>query len=570
MRADRSRHSGVIAFALAGVAACDRISSLTSGQLPVEWDCPAIDCATLESSATCASGVCSLPSSEANTVVALRLPANSNVSPGAFVLAQPVLAASGRVSVSLPTRYGSEQGIVVSRDAAAALGWSPAADVAVPAAIHLDPLVGGRFALSSLLPRPLVAQSLETWEQTLASSPLRAPDGGPAVTAHAVVFQGSYARSLAPLPPFDETLPPFVDTLVVPGGNYMHPVNVGTLTTVSLPFVELPTRGAGWTLALVDARGVRRSSVVRAKSLAGPVSFRVATAPAAELLALDLVIEPGDVGVTAPRLVIPTPSALSRISYPLLPPTSRATFKVVLPSGDAAANAFIALQLEGFEPVSGDPYGVFAAYARGDSELRTDQTGVVVATVPFGALTAVARTVSEARLSATRELPLFFNRETASVTLKPDAPRSIDGTCAFAGGKRIAGASVEARAIDEGAAATRFDRVAAVTLDDGSFHLDLPDGAFAFWFHAPAGAPVQDVLLGRDSDGASRLTQVPCRLRAPVRRTLTILDAAPQIGAPIGSAIVETFRFNGIADPVWLGEGVSHPDGRTIILEAPP
>jgi hypothetical protein len=51
---------------------------------------------------------------------------------------------------------------------------------------------------------------------------------------------------------------------------------------------------------------------------------------------------------------------------------------------------------------------------------------------------------------------------------------------------------------------------------------------------------------------------------------LTILDAAPQIGAPIGSAIVETFRFNGIADPVWLGEGVSHPDGRTIILEAPP
>ncbi len=558
-------------FGLLGcaVSSCSPVASSTS-VVVTDWDCPLMECTTLESSATCTGGVCSNALSDANVVVAVRLPANSNASPGAFVLSAPSVLASCKECVSLPAPpYSTEQGLLVARELATKLGWDTGTDVVVPADIRIDALIAGRFPLSGALAAPLAITPLERWATSLASSPWRGPAGDAAVTSRAVVFQGSYARTLLPAPPFDEVLPPFHDTFLVPGGEPMHGVGTGTLATVLLPHVELGTRRAGWSLYLVDAKGERRSSVARGESFSGPVSLRVVAGADSNPLALDLVVAPGDEGVLSPHLLLPLPSALPRIAYPKLPSTARATFKVLLPDGSPASGASLRLRVDGTDPVSGDADSVFASYAKGMTDLRADAAGVATAVVPLGQLTAVARALDGPLLAATRELLLLFSKETASVTFRPEAPRSIDGVCAFAGGRMVAGATVEARLLDASASPGAFTRVAAVTTADGAFHLDLPGAGFAFWFRGPPGAPMQELLLGRDALDGTQLSQIPCRLRAPVRRSMTILDAAPQIGAPIGAAIVETLRLNGDAAPTWLGEGVSHSDGRVVVYEAP-
>jgi hypothetical protein len=50
---------------------------------------------------------------------------------------------------------------------------------------------------------------------------------------------------------------------------------------------------------------------------------------------------------------------------------------------------------------------------------------------------------------------------------------------------------------------------------------------------------------------------------------LTILDRAPQVASRVPAAIVETLRLRAGAPPLWLGEGISHADGRVTVYEAP-
>ncbi len=157
------------------VSSCSPVASSTS-VVVTDWDCPLMECTTLESSATCTGGVCSNALSDANVVVAVRLPANSNASPGAFVLSAPSVLASCKECVSLPAPpYSTEQGLLVARELATKLGWDTGTDVVVPADIRIDALIAGRFPLSGALAAPLAITPLERWATSLASSPWRGP-----------------------------------------------------------------------------------------------------------------------------------------------------------------------------------------------------------------------------------------------------------------------------------------------------------------------------------------------------------------------------------------------------------
>jgi hypothetical protein len=555
--------------ALAGGVACDPIDRASSWTYTTDWDCPAIACESLDRTSTCSDGVCANVASDVDLRVAVRLPTTSNLAPGAVAIARPTPTADCPGCVSLPTSYLTDHGILVARDVAAQLGWSGAADAVVPASVALEPLVEGRFPLAALLPSPIGAMALERWPRALASTPWRSPNGTEPVLSGAVLFSGTFARTLEPVPPFDAVLPPFSDTIVVPPGEHMHAVGAGRLAVVSLPRLELPGRGTGWTVYLADASGRRRSSRLRVPSIAGPASFRIDTVASPDPFLLDLVVVPGDESLEVPRLVVPAPTALRRIAYPPPGRSSRVSIRVLDAAGAPVVAARVTLLMREIEQPTVNEDGVFASYASATQEIVTGADGTALVSAPYGNYTAYARSLVDGVLSAGTELPFFFARENASITLRAETPRLIEGTCAFVGGKALAGATIEAIAIDERRSPASLARSVVRTDPDGAYRLALPEGAFAFWLHAPPGAPTYDLFLGADAVGGAARTQLPCRLVASARRSLTILDDVSPRGAPVSSAIVETLRLRGAEPPLWLGEAVTYPDGRARTYEAP-
>jgi hypothetical protein len=566
MRTDRVR---ALAVLVVGAAACDPVDRAGSWTYVTEWDCPTVACEALDATSACVRGVCVNPATDADLRVAVRLPTTSNLAPGAVALATPASSATCAGCVALPTSFTSEHGILVARDAAAQLGWSVGADVVVPAIVSVEPLVDGRTPLGAILPNPLAPMALERWSRPLASTPWRSPSGGEPVTARAILFAGTYRRTLEPAPPFDALLPPFTDTIVVPPGEHMHAVGLGSLATVSLARVDLPARAAGWTLYLADASGARRSSRLRAASVAGPVTFRIDAAANPDPFLLDLVVVPGDESLAAPRLVVPAPAALRRIAYPPEGRTSRVTVRVLDALGAPVPSARVTIRMRAIEQPTASEDGVFASYAAASQDVVTGADGTAIVTAPYGNYDAFARALQDSVLSASAELPFFFARESASITLRAETPRLLEGACTFVGGRALAGATVEAVAIDARRSPASLARTSARTGADGSYRLPLPIGAFAFWLHPPPGAPMHDLFLGADAVGGAARTQLPCRLVAPARRLMRIIDAEAPKGAPVSSAIVETLRARGGDAPVWLGEAVSTPEGVAVTYEAP-
>ncbi len=536
------------------------------------WDCPTLACDTLEASAQCTSGVCTNAGEGANRLVVVRLPTNSNKAPGAVLLANPSVSASCPDCISLPEFYATEHALVVARDVAKSFGWPVTGDVSVPCDVTLEPLVLGKYTLSSLLPSPISPVYAEGVHAASASLTWQNPSGAAAAeTARALLFLGKYQRKFIPRFPYDEVLPPFADTAEVPG---VHALGISsvTLETLEVPLIDLPAKPTAgpWRLYLADAQGTRRSSVARGTKFAGPVVFRVRRDAAYPANSLDLIVIPGNESVTSPRLVVPTPAALRRVAYPVLPRTSLLTIRVSLPSGAPASGASVSVLSSSLRQSLLDPDSVFAEYAYGQGEVRADADGVASVRVPYGVLAVVARAKSNAQLSVAKTLDFAVTVPTLAIALTTSARRVVGGTCAFVGGLSLgAGAQVEARALGADVGPPSFRRISSTTAEDGSFELQLPDGAFSFWFHPPQGSPLYELSLGEDKSSALLLASLDCRLRAPVRRSLTILDANPQRGAPIGAALVETFGLRGESSPVWLGESVSHSDGRAVVYEAP-
>jgi hypothetical protein len=568
MRTKRGR-AGLAATALLAGAACDPIDRASSWTYTTDWDCPAIACESLDGASLCVDGVCVNTATDADLRVAVRLPTTSNLAPGAVAIASPSPSPACPDCVSLPTSYTTEHGILVAREVAAQLGWSSGADVVVPAIVSVEPLVDGRFPLGSLSPSPFAPATLERWPRATASTPWRSPTGGEPVTSRGVLFSGTFARTLEPVPPFDSVLPPFADTLVVPPGEHMHAVGAGRLATVALPRLDLPSRDAGWTVYLADAAGVRRSSRLRVTGLGGTASFRIDAAASPDPFLLDLVVVPGDESLEVPRLVVPAPTALRRIAYPPAGRTSRVSVRVLDGSGAPVVGARVTLRMREIEQPTVNEDGVFASYAAATQEVVTDADGTTSVVAPYGNYTAYARSVADGLLAAGAELPFFFARESASITLRVETPRLLEGTCAFVGGKPLVGATIEALAIDDRRSPPSLSRSFVRTAADGGYRLPLPVGAFAFWLRAPEGAPMHDLFLGADAVGGASRTQLACRLVAPARRTMTILDAESPKGARVSSAIVQTIRLRGAEAPLWLGEAVTHPDGRARTYEAP-
>ncbi len=540
----------------------------TTTRLSTDWDCPAVACETFEASASCSAGVCVNEAEDVGVRALVRFPTNTSVAPGMFHLSEIVTTASCMDCVSPPTTYATEQGILVARELGRTLGFAANADVVVPARVTLEPLVDGVYPMNAVLPRPLAETVLERWPREAASNTWRSPSGGVPETSRAAMFEGRYARKLDPEPPFDAQVPPIFDTLALPGGAQMYALGAGQLTTVSIERLVLPARAAGWSVYLVDAKGERRSTRVQVTSNDGPLVLRIDAAQTPDPLLLDLVVAPNDESLAAPRLVVPAPTALRRIAYPDFSGTSRVNVRVVDASGKPVAGAFVSFALRSLDAGSGGDGELFAAYARAEAEITTNAAGVAVLQVPFGTYDAFARSVTDGVLRGTRSLPYSFGSDSASVTFRPVAPRVLAGSCTFVGGKALAGAEIEARSLDLRALPRAVARTSITTDGDGAFRFELPEGAFAFWLHAPAGAPMADQALGSDV-GDARLSQVDCRLRAPARRTLTILDRAPQVASRVPAAIVETLRLRAGAPPLWLGEGISHADGRVTVYEAP-
>jgi hypothetical protein len=568
MGAERARAVAACLLVL-GAAACDPIDRAGSFTYVTDWECPAVDCETLDGTSACASGVCANAANDSDLRVAVRLPTTSNLAPGAIAVAASASTATCPGCVALPTSYTSEHGILVAREAAAQLGWSVGADVVVPATITVEALVDGRTPLGEVLPNALAPMTIDRWSRPLASTPWRSPTGGEPVTARAILFGGTYRRTLDAAPPFDALLPPFADTITVPPGEHMHAVGLASLATVALTRVDLPARAAGWTLYLADATGARRSSILRTSALAGPANFRVDASVSPDPFLLDLLVLPGDESLVAPRLVVPAPTALRRIAYPPQGRSSRVTVRVLDGAGSPVAGARVTLRMRSIEQPAADGDGVFAAYAAASQDVVTGADGTTVVTAPYGNYDAFARSMAGGVLSASAELPFFFARESASITLRTETPRLLEGVCAFVGGKPLALATVEAIAIDDRRSPPSLARSSVRTGTDGSYRIPLPVGAFAFWLHPPPGAPMNDVFLGADAIGGASRTQLPCRLLAPVRRKLQVLDAESPKGAPVSSAIVETMRAPAGQAAVWLGEAVTAPDGRAIAYEAP-
>jgi hypothetical protein len=569
MRVESSRRLRGLAVGSALVLGACSPAAPTAAQAVTDWDCPAIACETLEPSAVCSAGVCVTDASDANVRALVRLPTNTSVAPGMIFLTEPASAADCSGCVSSPTAYTTEQGILLAREAARALGFAASAEIVVPARVTLEPLVEGAFAMNAVLPRPLGLTTLERWARDPSSTPWRAPGGGAPETSRAVLFEGRYARRIDPEPPFDAQVPPVLDTLALPGGAQLYVVAPGQLTSVAIERLVLPFRDAGWSVFLVDAKGDRRSSRARMDAHDGPLALRIDAAQTPDPLLLDLVVAPNDASLAAPRLVVPAPTALRRIAYPAFAGTSRVNVRVVDAAGKPAAGAYVSFALNELEPVPGSEGELFASYARAEAGVTTNASGLATLQVPFGSYDAFARASIDGTLRGTRSLTYSFGSETASATFRPTAPRALTGTCAFVGGKSLAGAEIEARALDERSVPRGVARAFVTTDASGAFRFELPEGAFAFWLHPPAGAPMADQYLGRDASDAARLSQLDCRLRAPARRTLTILDGPPQVGAPVSSALVETLRLRPGAAPLWLGEGIARPDGRVVLYEAP-
>ena len=550
------------------LAACSPAPS--GATLPVtEWDCPAIDCGTLDGTAVCASGVCVNPPTEASVRALVRLPTNTSVAPGVTFVATPLTSIFCEGCVSRPASYTTEQGVVLTVDAARSIGLAAATDVVVPARVTLEPLIDGAYAMNDVLPRPLAPMTLERWPRALTSTSWRGPGGGPPETSRAVLFEGRYARKVDPEAPYDAIVPPILDTLTLPGGVQMVAVGAGQLVPITIEHLELPARAGGWELFLVDAKGARRSTRVSLTSSAGPVTLRIDTAQTPDPLLLDLVVAPTDARIDTPRLVVPAPTALRRIAYPSFAGTSRVNVRALDEGGKALPRTRITFALRSLEAAFGTEGEVFAAYARAETGVTTNDAGLAVLQVPFGSYDAFARVSVDGVLRGTRTLTYTFNAETATATFRPIAPRVLSGTCVFAGGKPLAGADIEARSIDASALPYGFSRTKGATDANGVFRIELPEGAFAFWLHPPMGAPMADQFLGVDASANTRLSQIDCRLRAPVRRTLTVLDGMPQASAPVPSAIVETLRLRAGAPPLWLGEGISAADGKAVVYEAP-
>jgi hypothetical protein len=568
MRAEALRRAAALAWFATLAAACSPAS--TSGaKVVTEWDCPSIDCTTLESSAACKVGVCVNEASSANVRVLVRLPTNTSVAPGMLLVASPSSDPECSGCVSKPTSYTTEQGILLAREAASALGFSVGAEVVVPARVTLEPLLEGSFTMNSVLPNALATTTLERWPRTGAGVAWRSPSGGVPETSRAVLFEGRYARAIEPEAPFDAVVPPVFDTLTLPGGDQMYGVAAAQLVTVSIDRLVLPLHDAGWSAFLVDAKGVRRSTRLRMKSHDGPVSLRIDAAQTPDPLLLDLMIEPNDASLVAPKLLVPAPTALRRIAYPSLAGTTRVNFRVLAADGTPLAGAHVSVTLRSLEPATGSDGELFAAYARAEEVFTVGPSGTLLVSVPYGSYDAFARVGVDAQLKGTRPLTYVFGTESATATFRPTAPRVLSGACAFVGGKPLAGASLEARSLDAPLLPRSLARTATTTDASGAFRLELPEGAFAFWVHPPAGAPMGDVYLGRDASASTRLSALDCRLRAPARRSLTILDGLPRQGAPVPSAIVETLRLRPGEAPLWLGEGISRPDGRVDTYEAP-
>ena len=523
----------------------------------------------MDPAARCEDGTCVLPPATGEDVRVLwRLPANAPAAPGALVVGEPRTSPLCEACVALGTSYLTDHGIFVPRELAAALGWSTGTDVIVPARATIESLIEG-VPIRELVPSPLGARIIEPWTRPSGSSAGRSPTGETPRTARAAIFEGTYARTLDAEPPFDAVLPPLHGTFSVPLVEGMFLVTGATLRTVVVRDVELPRREAGWQLFLVGPDGTRRSSTVACRSWRGRMSFAVEAATTPAAMPLDLAVVPGDESLSAPRLIVPTPEVLPLVGYPTLPASGRVTVRVVEASGGAVAGALVVLDGREVERASAEPSEVFASYVRTVATARTNAEGYATFTAPRGVYVGTARKSDGPRLLASPVAEYSVLDRTTSIRMTVAAPRVVEGTCTFVGGRALSGAAVEARMLNGFSAPLGYSRAQAATAGDGSFHLDLPEGRYALRVRPPDGAPMYEAWLGEAEVGGAARTQVPCRLRAPVRRELSVIDGAPGRGAPVASAIVETFRLVPGKAPEWLGEGISRADGHVTIYEAP-
>jgi hypothetical protein len=408
--------------------------------------------------------------------------------------------------------------------------------------------------------------------QVLSGSP--GPSGSPSPIAWATTLpSGTYAESVAAVPPFDARIPPFSTQIQIsPASAQLTQIRLYEPTSIQEPPIRVTVAGldpsSGWTVYLEQYPALgfpigfgslqlakladAPTPIVSSRSSIVEGSATLFTAQTQSLKNLMIVVSPPPDSVGIPDLVQAYVSGLEAYPYPPIPPPVKVSGTVVSPSGaPVSANLhFVATDLykEGCGIAEDLSYDVFAATtgASATFSVALPQGHYSVTIDPTDPSSGMAKSIAQEQYpSAGAECPATaeIHRNLSATPLVP-----VTGNVAVLHGPPLANATVSftpgALLLTEAAApgAEDWPRSFEFTTDsNGNFSAQIDPGLYDITVQPVEGSRfpwiVDTTLTFPPPNNAKPLNlSVP----APALLSLTILDSPP---TPVQQALVRAYAF---------------------------
>jgi hypothetical protein len=453
--------------------------------------------------------------------------------------------------------------------------------------------------------------------QVLSGSSGPSGSSSPPIAWATTLPSGTYAESVAAVPPFDARIPPLSTQLQIsPASTQVTQIRLYEPTSIQEPPTRVTVAGldpsSGWTVYLEQypALGFPIGSLQLAKLADAPTpivssrssivdgSATLFTAQTQSLKNLMIVVSPPPDSVGIPALVQAYVQGLTVYPYPSsIPPPVKVSGTVVSPSGaPVSANLhFVAtdLYLKGCatapEGESGLSYDVFAATTGAEAafSVTLPQGHYSVTIDPTDPTSGMAKSIAQERYpSAGAECPATaeIHRNLSAAPLVP-----VTGNVTVVGGRPLANATVSftpgALLLTQATApgAQDWPRSFEFTTDsNGNFSAQIDPGLYDITVQPVEGSRfpwiVDTTLTFPPPNNAKPLNlSVP----APALMSLTIQDSTP---SPVQQALVRAYAFvpctpsvatgmttepcNDVA--VQIGEAVTDANGSFEMYLAPP
>jgi hypothetical protein len=443
------------------------------------------------------------------------------------------------------------------------------------------------------------------------------PAGGPGFQFRVDLPPGTYERTVAPEPPFDQAFPPDVSVVVVAQAAIPQLGPILDTTTYVVPQREIPRFDIdlsrvpgldGSTAYLRDAttrRPISPIQILRAPSTPdGGVEFATSHHPPGDagdaLWNAQLAVVPPPASNLPTFVVSPTGMSISRRQvYPVLPPLVTVQGSITGADGGpvTADVLFEALMIYaapgvpqaqpsdageggiadgGSPPVFRPNFENFELVARTRAEPDSSGASSYSISLPPGTYRRVILPLDtpvdgggfkSAMLSG--RLPIDLQASLVTDTVQLGTPYPVDGTATVADRRPLAGATVEAipmhcptfndvdGAPTPGDSASCMPRTAQESTDaDGKFHLKLDPGGYLLRVE-----PADGTRLPWRWQPIVVPSSLPIEFRipAPVYGGMVLTDAAKN---PIRGAVVRMFLMQSAGPAIEVGRAITDATGR--------